>query len=133
MMQMDIKAPPFRQPPRSTHFSSPSFTPHVTLGHVAGEEREVLSLLEKLARETSTFPVDARSKGQLMLMAVICKTWDRFGYHSFLRHFKTLQNATVDLSQKTPDIRLEYLGSFNFSRNSGAFGRKTLVQWLRCG
>jgi len=42
----------------STHFSSPSFTPHVTLGHVAGEEREVLSLLEKLARETSTFPVD---------------------------------------------------------------------------
>lgn len=61
-MQMDTKAPPFL-PPRSTHFSSPSFTPHVTLGHVAGEEREVLSLLEKLARETSTFPVDARSNG----------------------------------------------------------------------
>lgn len=94
-MQMDTKAPPFL-PPRSTHFSSPSFTPHVTLGHVAGEEREVLSLLEKLARETSTFPVDARSKGRLMLMArVICKTWIDLGTTPFCdisRRFKMQQS-----------------------------------------
>lgn len=38
---------------------APSFEPHVTLGQVSGEEREVLQLVERFARETAAVPVDA--------------------------------------------------------------------------
>eukprot|EP00438_Fugacium_kawagutii_P021290 Skav223661 [mRNA] locus=scaffold2794:33918:36938:+ [translate_table: standard] len=43
----------------SSNLDAPSFEPHVTLGHVSGEEREVLQLVERFARETAAFAVDA--------------------------------------------------------------------------
>ncbi|CAK9063254.1 unnamed protein product [Durusdinium trenchii] len=42
----------------SSKLDAPSFEPHVTLGEVSGEEQEVLAMVERFARETSTFAVD---------------------------------------------------------------------------